>query len=106
MPQPPNDALGDTLEARDPQNDHLGRPNKPLEYTLGPQDPQNGALEVPLKSFLAPKVLKLEPFGTPLGTKIAILGHIGSTLNLISLILLIFIHFGVIVGHFLTQNEG
>ena len=57
------------LEAQGHQNACLGRPNGPLEHTLGPQDRQNGTLEVPLRSLLAPKMFKLEPFGAPSGNQ-------------------------------------
>ena len=78
--------------ARDPQNGHLGHPKGPFEHSLGPRHHQHEALEVPLRSLLAPKMLKLELFGGPLGTKIVILEPIGSTLSQISIILTILIY--------------
>ena len=78
MPQPPNEALGDTLEARDPQNGHLGRPNGPLERTLGAQDLQNGALEVPLRSLLAPKMFKFDLLGSLWEPKLSFWSLVGA----------------------------
>ena len=57
----------------------------PLEHTLGHQGPQKGALwvalgaqDVEFGSFGAPKVLQMDPLGTPLGRQIGILEPVGN----------------------------
>ena len=57
----------------------------PLEHTLGHQGPQKGALwvafgaqDVEFGSFGAPKVLKMDLLGTPLGRQIGIWEPVGS----------------------------
>ena len=85
-PLTPKKAPAGTLEAQEPPKYMPGASKWPLVHTLGHQGPQKGALWIAFGPqddefgpLWAPKVLKMDPFGIPLGNQIGILEPVGST---------------------------
>ena len=103
-PLTPNEAPAGTLEVHEPPKYMPGASKWPLEHTLGHQSPQKEALwaafggqDVEFGSFGAPKVLKMDPSGTPLGRQIGILEPVGSIVQPTVELVSCWVHFG---GHF------
>ena len=77
--------------------EHFRAPGPSKWSPLGAAEVAFGAQDAQFGSLWAPKVLKMEPFGTPLGAQICILEPVGSTFNQMLIYVCFSAHSG---GHF------